>query len=30
MVVHRHEMRDQLSTVLSLLMDGQRKKAAAE
>jgi acetyl-CoA carboxylase carboxyl transferase subunit beta len=30
MVVHRHEMREQIGTVLSLLMDGQRKKAAAE
>lgn len=30
MVVHRHEMKEQLSTVLALLMDGGRRKSAAE
>lgn len=30
LVVHRHEMREQLGTVMSLLMDGRSNKAAAE
>ena len=30
MVVHRHEMREKLATVMSLLMDGRSAKAAAE
>jgi len=30
MVVHRHEMREKIGTVLSLLMGGQHSKAAAE
>jgi len=30
MVAHRHEMREKLGTVLSLLMDGRHSKAAAE
>ena len=30
MVVHRHNMREKIGTILSLLMDGDRSKAAAE
>jgi len=30
MVVHRHEMREKIGTVLSLLMDGHHSKVAAE
>jgi len=30
MVVHRHEMREKIGTVLSLLMDGRHSKVAAE